>query len=56
MEEERDFFVRELEAMDWGVVTEEMLNGGCEEAEMGGGAGPMVNGSEWDGGLQMEEW
>ncbi|PWY80933.1 pheromone-dependent cell cycle arrest protein Far11 [Aspergillus sclerotioniger CBS 115572] len=55
MEEERDFFVRELEAMGWGVAGEESF-GGSEEAEMGAG-GPMVNGTEWDGApLQMEGW
>lgn len=53
MQDERDFFVRELEAMGWGMVTEEMLNGGCDEMEMGG---PMMNGNEWDGSLQMEGW
>lgn len=53
MEDERDFFVRELEAMGWGLVTEEMLNGGCDEGEM---IGPLMNGNEWEGGLQMEGW
>jgi hypothetical protein len=53
MEEERDFFVRELEAMGWGFAVEEMMN---EEAEMAAN-GAMMNGTEWDGGpLQMEGW
>lgn len=53
MEEERDFFVRELEAMGWGFAGEEMMN---EEAEMAAN-GVMMNGTEWDGGpLQMEGW
>ncbi|EAW08724.1 FAR11/STRIP family protein [Aspergillus clavatus NRRL 1] len=54
MEEERDFFVRELEAMGWGFVGEELLN---EEAEMAAANGAMMNGTEWDGApLQMEGW
>ncbi|GKZ68391.1 hypothetical protein AnigIFM50267_003071 [Aspergillus niger] len=55
MEEERDFFVRELEAMGWGMAGEESF-GGSEDAEMGG---PLMNGTgtEWDGApLQMEGW
>ncbi|KAJ5612727.1 hypothetical protein N7510_005921 [Penicillium lagena] len=53
MEEERDFFVRELESMGWGFA-DEMLSG-VDESEMVGGP-PMMNG-EWDGGpLQMEGW
>lgn len=54
MEEERDFFVRELEAMGWGFAADDLFNNGpIEEAEMI--APPMVNGNEWDGGpLQME--
>ncbi|KAL5364789.1 hypothetical protein BJX96DRAFT_157949 [Aspergillus floccosus] len=51
MEEERDFFVRELESMGWGFAGEEMLNG---EDDMGG---PMMNGTEWEGApMQMEGW
>ncbi|KAK6812809.1 hypothetical protein RU639_011437 [Aspergillus parasiticus] len=57
MEEERDFFVRELEAMGWGVAGEEMLNGASEEAEMAAAGGQLPEGTEWDGGpLQMEGW
>ncbi|PYH94256.1 pheromone-dependent cell cycle arrest protein Far11 [Aspergillus ellipticus CBS 707.79] len=56
MEEERDFFVRELEAMGWGMAGEETF-GGSEDAEMAAAGGPMVNGTEWDGApLQMEGW
>ncbi|KAJ5139353.1 Phosphatidic acid phosphatase type 2/haloperoxidase [Penicillium bovifimosum] len=52
VEEERDFFVRELEAMGWGAA-EETLNGVCEE-EIGG---VMMHGNEWDGvPLPMEGW
>lgn len=47
MEEERDFFVRELESMDW--VNEDM----AEEGDVGNHA---MNGTEWDGGLQVEGW
>lgn len=51
MEEERDFFVRELESMGWGFAGEEMLNG---EDDMGGS---MMNGTEWEGApMQMEGW
>ncbi|KAL4794449.1 hypothetical protein BDV19DRAFT_195431 [Aspergillus venezuelensis] len=50
MDEERDFFVRELEAMGWGYAGDELLNGMTEE-EL---AGPLPNGTEWDGMLQME--
>ena len=49
MEEERDFFVRELESMGWGFA-DDML---CDESDMGN---QMANGTEWDGGLQMEGW
>ncbi|KAL2007355.1 hypothetical protein VTN00DRAFT_8793 [Thermoascus crustaceus] len=62
MEEERDFFVRELEAMGWGLAGDDMLNGvGDEAAELGGpGLGPGMNGMEWDGvppmQQQMEGW
>ncbi|KAJ5100485.1 Phosphatidic acid phosphatase type 2/haloperoxidase [Penicillium angulare] len=48
MEEERDFFVRELESMGWGFTDENML----EESDLGN---QMMNGTEWDGGLQMEQ-
>ncbi|KKK26922.1 hypothetical protein ARAM_005738 [Aspergillus rambellii] len=54
MDEERDFFVRELEAMGWGFAGEELLNGITDEAELAAG-GPLANGTEWDGApLQME--
>lgn len=57
MEEERDFFVRELEAMGWGLAGEDMLNGASEEAEMAAAGGQLPEGTEWDGGpLQMEGW
>ncbi|PWY72326.1 pheromone-dependent cell cycle arrest protein Far11 [Aspergillus heteromorphus CBS 117.55] len=58
MEEERDFFVRELEAMGWGLAGEESY-GGSDDVELAaaGAGGPMVNGTEWDGApLQMEGW
>ncbi|KAL3448506.1 hypothetical protein BJX65DRAFT_274890 [Aspergillus insuetus] len=48
-DEERDFFVRELEAMGWGYVGDELLNGTADEAELA-----AANGTEWDGMLQME--
>lgn len=51
MDEERDFFVRELEAMGWGFAGDELLS--AEEAELASG-GPLANGTEWDGMLQME--
>ncbi|RAL08333.1 FAR11/STRIP family protein [Aspergillus homomorphus CBS 101889] len=58
MEEERDFFTRELEAMGWGMAVDEAFHGSSEEAELAAaaaGGGPMVNGTEWDGApLQME--
>ncbi|KAJ5109885.1 Phosphatidic acid phosphatase type 2/haloperoxidase [Penicillium argentinense] len=47
MEDERDFFVRELESMEW--VTENM----AEEGDVGN---HPTNGTEWDGGLQMDGW
>ncbi|KAL4872084.1 hypothetical protein BDV12DRAFT_6144 [Aspergillus spectabilis] len=53
MDEERDFFVRELEAMGWGYAGDELLNGMTDEAELAAG-GPPANGTEWDGMLQME--
>ncbi|KAE8151225.1 hypothetical protein BDV25DRAFT_139032 [Aspergillus avenaceus] len=57
MEEERDFFVRELELMGWGFAGDELHNGTSEEAEMAAAGGPMPEGTEWDGGpLQMEGW
>ncbi|KAI9375859.1 hypothetical protein BJX61DRAFT_62761 [Aspergillus egyptiacus] len=52
MDEERDFFVRELEAMGWGYFGDDMLNGMTDEAELAGG--PLPNGTEWEGMLQME--
>ncbi|KAJ0425312.1 hypothetical protein BJY00DRAFT_275168 [Aspergillus carlsbadensis] len=48
-DEERDFFVRELEAMGWGYAGDELLNGMADEAELA-----AANGTEWDGMLQME--
>ncbi|KAJ5778885.1 Phosphatidic acid phosphatase type 2/haloperoxidase [Penicillium paradoxum] len=52
MEEERDFFVRELEAMGWGVA-DEILTGPCEEEV----SGSMAQGNEWEGvPLPMEGW
>lgn len=54
MDEERDFFVRELEAMGWGLMGDEMLNSMTDEGSM---PGPGINGTEWDGvPLQMESW
>ncbi|KAF9891316.1 Factor arrest protein 11 [Aspergillus nanangensis] len=53
MEEERDFFVRELEAMGWGFAGEEMLSGGSEDAEMVGAH--LTNGTEWEG-APIEAW
>ncbi|KAJ5669339.1 hypothetical protein N7462_010409 [Penicillium macrosclerotiorum] len=48
MEEERDFFVRELESMGWGFA-EEMPD---EETDF---SNHVVNGTEWDGSIQ-EGW
>lgn len=48
MDEERDFFVRELESMGWGFA-EDM----AEDADIGN---QMASGTEWDGGLQMDGW
>ncbi|EEH33548.2 pheromone-dependent cell cycle arrest protein Far11 [Paracoccidioides lutzii Pb01] len=54
MEEERDFFVRELENMDWGMSGDEMVNAASEEGE------PMsdINGGEWaePGMIAPEGW
>ncbi|KAL4898619.1 hypothetical protein BDV59DRAFT_6800 [Aspergillus ambiguus] len=51
MEEERDFFARELEAMGWGFAGEEMMNG--EDVDIG----QVMNGTEWEGApMQMEGW
>jgi hypothetical protein len=53
VEEERDFFARELEAMGWGLYGDDMLNDISDERDLL----PPVNGTEWDGGpLQMEGW
>ncbi|KAJ5622954.1 hypothetical protein N7490_011559 [Penicillium lividum] len=49
MEEERDFFVRELESMGWGFADDVV----GDDSDM---SNPMVNGTEWDGGLQTEGW
>ncbi|PGH17271.1 hypothetical protein AJ80_04913 [Polytolypa hystricis UAMH7299] len=52
LEEERDFFARELESMGWGMGGEDMFGGGAGED---GGAQQGVNGTEWDGApMQME--
>ena len=55
MEEERDFFVRELESMGWGYTGDDLYSS-IDEADLV--APPMVHGNhEWDGGpLQMEGW
>ncbi|GAD91534.1 pheromone-dependent cell cycle arrest protein Far11, putative [Paecilomyces variotii No. 5] len=54
MDEERDFFVRELEAMGWGLMGDEMLSSMADEGSI---PGPGINGTEWDGvPLQMESW
>lgn len=45
MEEERDFFMRELEGMGWGMVGDEMYNGAGEE-DAGGMAGPEFDGQQ----------
>jgi len=53
MDDERDFFARELESIDWGLASDDMANGVGDEGDATGGA----NGPEWDGGpLQMEGW
>ena len=54
MEEERDFFVRELESMGWGYTADDLYSS-IDEADLV--APPMVHGNhEWDGALQMEGW
>jgi len=69
MEKERDFFVRELEAMGWGLAGEDTHSnnnnnngGGDETAEMGAppggpgsGPGPGMNGAEWDGAPMQQQ-
>ncbi|KAJ5757401.1 uncharacterized protein N7511_006095 [Penicillium nucicola] len=53
VEEERDFFVRELESMGWGFA-DDMLGGSGDDQEM---AGQMANGTEWEGvPLPTEGW
>lgn len=54
LDEERDFFTRELESVGWGMagIGEEVVGFGEEAAGVGGGGG-----TEWDGGpLQVEGW
>lgn len=54
MDEERDFFVRELESMGWGFA-DEMLSGAGDDSDMGGNQ--LANGAEWEGApSQMEGW
>lgn len=53
MDEERDFFVRELESMGWGLSgAEEMMGAGI--GDEGDGIGPGMNGTEWVSGPLME--
>ncbi|EEH09287.1 conserved hypothetical protein [Histoplasma capsulatum G186AR] len=54
MDEERDFFVRELESMGWGVNGDELANTASEEGEPLSG----VNGVEWSepGVAQSDTW
>ncbi|PGH31732.1 hypothetical protein GX50_05511 [[Emmonsia] crescens] len=54
MDEERDFFVRELESMGWGMTGDEMVNAASEEGELI----PGVNGTEWrePGVMPPENW
>ncbi|KAH8431377.1 FAR11/STRIP family protein [Aspergillus melleus] len=55
MEEERDFFSRELESMGWGFAADD-INGVCEE-ELVAAGGHLPNGTEWEAGpMQMEGW
>lgn len=55
MEEERDFFSRELESMGWGFAADD-ISGVCED-ELAAAGGPLPNGTEWEGGpMQMEGW
>ncbi|KAH8695124.1 transmembrane hyphal anastomosis protein Ham2/Far11 [Talaromyces proteolyticus] len=54
IEEERDFFSRELDAMGWGLYSDDILNDLGDERELGA---PTNGTTEWDGGpLQMEGW
>ena len=49
MEEERDFFTRELEGMGWGMTGEEVYNNGAGEEEAG-----ILVGPEFEGQQQVE--
>lgn len=49
MEEERDFFVRELEALGWGLFGDDVF-GVADEGDLAGPGGPLMNGTQWDGG------
>ncbi|OKL62634.1 hypothetical protein UA08_01385 [Talaromyces atroroseus] len=54
VEEERDFFTRELDAMGWGLYGEDVLNDIVDDRDLGM---PPNGTTEWDGGpLQMEGW
>lgn len=48
MDEERDFFVRELESMGWGWAEDIP-----EDSDVGH---QFMNGSEWEGQMQVEGW
>lgn len=47
MDEERDFFVRELESMGWGWAEDVP-----EDSDMG----HLMNGTEWEGQMQVDGW
>lgn len=60
LELERDFFVRELESMGWGMAAAAAVAGGdagdVAFGEEAPGAPNGTMGTEWEGPLQMEGW
>ncbi|KAK2764968.1 Factor arrest protein 11 [Arachnomyces sp. PD_36] len=53
MDEERDFFVRELESMGWGFAGADDMSG-AGVGDEGDGIGPGMNGTEWVSGPLMD--
>ena len=57
LEQERDFFLRELESMGWGMAVGGAGDGGdVAFGEEAPGAPNGTMGTEWEGPLQMEGW
>lgn len=57
LEEDRDFFTRELDSMGWGMGGEEVGFGEEAPGQMMNGNGGGAGTTEWEGGpLQMEGW